>query len=118
LPCLAFFSFLFFSFLFFSFLSFLFFSHKNGVYLILLDILYIYISNIIPFPGLPSANPLSHSPLPCFYEGSPPPTAQPMHFYLTALAFLYTGASSLHRTKGLPSHWHQIRPLQLLQSSL
>ena len=28
----------------------------------------------------------------------------PIHSRLTALAFLYTGASSLHRTKGLPSH--------------
>ena len=26
------------------------------------------------FPGFPSANSLSHSPLPCFYEGVPPPT--------------------------------------------
>jgi hypothetical protein len=38
------------------------------------------------------------------------------HSSLTALAFLYTGASTLHRTKGLHSHWCQIRPLQLLQS--
>jgi hypothetical protein len=30
---------------------------------------------------------------------------------LIALAFLYTGASSLHRTKGLPYHWCQIRSL-------
>lgn len=28
----------------------------------------------------------------------------PNHSCLTTLAFLYTGASSLHRTKGLPSH--------------
>jgi hypothetical protein len=56
---------------------------------------------------------LSHPlPLPCFYEGAPP------HKYscLTTLGFLYTGASSLHRTKGIPSHWCQIRPFQLLQS--
>jgi hypothetical protein len=30
----------------------------------LLDILFIYISNIIPFPGFPSGKPLSHSPSP------------------------------------------------------
>jgi hypothetical protein len=39
-----------------------------------LDILFVYISNVIPFPGFPSANPLFHPPLPCFYEGAPPPT--------------------------------------------
>jgi hypothetical protein len=33
-----------------------------------------YFSNVIPFPGFPSANPLFHHPLPCFYEGAPPPT--------------------------------------------
>jgi hypothetical protein len=76
-------------------------------------ILLIYISNVIPFLGFPSANPLSHSP----YSASirvllHPPT----HSCLTALAFLYTKASILQRTKGLLSHWCQIRPLQLLQS--
>ena len=37
----------------------------------LLDILFIYISNVIPFPGLPSRNPLAHPSSPCFYEGAP-----------------------------------------------
>ena len=32
------------------------------------------------------------------------------HSCLTALAFPYAGASSLHQTKGLASHWCQIRP--------
>ena len=36
----------------------------------------------------------------CFYEGAPSPT----HSHLTTLAVLYTGASSLYRTKGLSSH--------------
>jgi hypothetical protein len=31
----------------------------------LLDIFFIYISNVIPFPGFPSENPLSHLPSPC-----------------------------------------------------
>jgi hypothetical protein len=31
----------------------------------LLDIFFIYISNVIPFPGFPSENPLSPSPPPC-----------------------------------------------------
>lgn len=80
-----------------------------------LDIVFVYFSNVIPFPSFPSANPLFHLPLPCFYESAPPAT----HSCLTALAFLYTGASSLHRTKPSPHrprHWCQIRPLQLLQS--
>jgi hypothetical protein len=45
---------------------------------------------------------LRNSPIPspshCFYEGVPPPTT---HSCLSVLAFPYTGASSLHRTKGL-----------------
>jgi hypothetical protein len=39
-----------------------------------LDILFIYISNIIPFPSFPSENSLSQPPLTIFYEGAPPPT--------------------------------------------
>jgi hypothetical protein len=42
----------------------------------------------------------------------------PTHSHLTALASPYTGASSLHRTKGLPSHCCQIRQLLLLQMQL
>jgi hypothetical protein len=65
------------------------------VYVCVLDILFIYISNVIPFPGFPSATP---HPIP------PPPasmkvlTHPPTHSYLTALAFPSTGALSLHRT--------------------
>jgi hypothetical protein len=40
----------------------------------LLDISFIYSSNVIPFPGFPSGNPPIPSPtFPCFYEGVPPP---------------------------------------------
>jgi hypothetical protein len=43
----------------------------------------IYISNVIPFTGFPSENPLS----------LPPPSAhQPTHSPFLALAFPYTGA--------------------------
>jgi hypothetical protein len=38
------------------------------------DIFFIYISNVFPFPGLPFGNPLSHSLFPCLYENAPAPT--------------------------------------------
>ena len=47
----------------------------------LLDIFFIYISNIIPFSSFPSKNPLSS-----------PPAPQPTHSHFLALAFPYTGA--------------------------
>ena len=56
------------------------FRKKN---LFLLDIFFIYISNVIPFPRFPSKNPLSPPPSPCF------PT-HPLPFLI--LAFPYTGA--------------------------
>jgi hypothetical protein len=43
------------------------------LFLFLLDILFIYISNVIPFSGFPSGNLLSHPSSPGFYEGAPPP---------------------------------------------
>ena len=39
-----------------------------------MDILFIYISNLISFPGFPSRNPPSHTPSLCFYESAPLPT--------------------------------------------
>ena len=47
---------------------------------------------------------ITHSPTLCFYEGVPPPTNPLTHSRLPALAFPYTEASSLHRTKGFSSH--------------
>ena len=49
------------------------------------------------------------------YTIPPPPASirvlpQPTHSCLPALAFPYTGALSLHRTKGLSSHWYWKRP--------
>jgi hypothetical protein len=49
----------------------------------LLDIFFIYISNVIPFPGFPSDNLLSPPP---------PPAQQPTHSCFLALVFPYTGA--------------------------
>jgi hypothetical protein len=39
-----------------------------------LGILFVYISNVIPFPSFPPAKPISHPPLPGFYESDTPPT--------------------------------------------
>jgi hypothetical protein len=65
-----------------------------------LDIFFIYISNVIPFPSLPSWNLLPHAPSSCFYDSVP----QQTHSCFPGLAFPYTAASRLHSTKGLSSH--------------
>jgi hypothetical protein len=57
-----------------------------------LDILFIYISNFIPFPSFLSTNPLSHPPAPAYMRVLPHPTT---HSHLNTLAFLYTVASTL-----------------------
>jgi hypothetical protein len=48
-------------------------------YLFLLDIFFIYISNVIPFPSFPSENPLSPSALPLL-PNPPLPASWPWHF--------------------------------------
>jgi hypothetical protein len=69
----------------------------HGSFIFLLDVLFMYISNIIYFPSFLSGKPL---PLP------PPPASMRVlshpltHSHLTALAFSYTGVSSLQSTKG------------------
>ena len=65
-----------------------------------LAILFIYISNVIVFPGFSSRNPLSHPLTASMRVLLNPPT----HSHITALAFSYTGASSLPRTKDLSSY--------------
>ena len=39
-----------------------------------MDVCFISISNVFPFPGLPFGNPLSFPPSLCLYEGAPPST--------------------------------------------
>jgi hypothetical protein len=56
----------------------------------------------VPYPLLPS--PASMRVLPHL----------PTHSWLSNLVFPYPGSSSLHRTKGLPSQWFQIRPSSLV----
>ena len=46
--------------------------------------------------------PLSHPPLPASVRMFPYPFT---HSLLPSRAFTYSGESSLHRTKGLSSHW-------------
>ena len=113
------------SFLFRHYTTFIFFF----MVIVLLDIFFIYISNVFPFPGLLFGNLLSHPPttatmrvlplqLPlwgstfpveggcstynCHYEGAPP--THPF-FLLSALAFPYTGASNPLRPKGHLPYW-------------
>ena len=60
-----------------------------------------------PFPVSPMQNLY---PLP-FPHASKRVLPHPLtHSYLTALAFINAEASGLHRTKGIPYHWCQIRP--------
>jgi hypothetical protein len=72
---------------------------KDDIFYFLLDIFFIYILNVIPFPGFPSQKNLSL-----------PPTYQLTHSQFLVLAFPYIGSSSLHRNKGLSSHWWSTRP--------
>jgi hypothetical protein len=59
---------------------------------------------LFPFPVSTPQTPIP-SPSLCFCEGAPPPIA---------LAFPFTGASTLHRSKGLPFHWcHPLLHVQL-----
>jgi hypothetical protein len=80
---------------------------KNGIdetvtdFFFKLDILFIYISNVIPLFSFPSTNLLSHLTSPASMRVLPYP---PTHSHFTTLTFPYTGPSSLHRTKGLSSH--------------
>jgi hypothetical protein len=59
------------------------FDEELSFVVVLLDIIFICISNVIPFSGFPSENP---HPLP------PLPVHQPIHSCFLALAFPYTGA--------------------------
>jgi len=80
----------------------------------LLDILFLYISNVIPFSSFPSRTPCLIPPslLLWGYSLTHPPTPS----CLPTVAFPYTGALSLHRTKGLSFHWCFALILQLLRS--
>jgi hypothetical protein len=79
-----------------------------GFFILLLAVLFFYISNVIPLHSFPTTSPLScppSTPLDTMSVLPYPPT----HSCLSSLAFPYPGSSSLHRTKELPSPWFQIR---------
>jgi hypothetical protein len=78
-------------------------------FFLLLDIFFIYISNVIPFPCSPSGNTLSHPTSPCFCKGTPP-SIHPLLPPPPSHGIPYTGASSFQRTKGLSSHWCPTKP--------
>ena len=71
---------------------------RSEACLFLLEFLFIYISNVIPFPGFPSGNSflihLLHASMRMLHPNS----------HLITLAFPYIVASGLHRTKDLFSH--------------
>ncbi|EDL95062.1 rCG27494 [Rattus norvegicus] len=46
------------------------------------DCIFIYISNVIPFPSFPLINPLSHPLSPFFYDSVPPLIHQPFPAFL------------------------------------
>jgi hypothetical protein len=67
----------------------------------------IFFKTVSQFPSLLETPYQPPPPFACFYEGVLPPThlLPPPHPW-----FSYTGASSLHRTKDLFSHWCMTRP--------
>ena len=69
-------------------------------FIFLLDILFVFISNVIPFPSFSSSKPLSHLPPTSFMTVLPYP---PIHSCLTTLSFHYTGAFTGPRVS-LPIH--------------
>ena len=68
---------------------------------------FIYISTDIPLPGYPSTNPpIPHPPPSHLFFSSMRVLLHPLTFsHTTVPASPYAGASILHRTKGLTSHW-------------
>lgn len=71
----------------------------------LIDVLFVYISNVMPLLHFPSMIPPSHPHPLCLSESTSPPT----HSFLTILASPFSEASSLHKTKHPPSSWCQMK---------
>ena len=89
-------------------LSFLYILDFSPLFIfILLDILCIYIQMLFPFLVSPLKPPYPILPPSAFIKVL---THLPKHFHLLTLAFLYTWASFLPRTKGFSSQRCQTRP--------
>lgn len=84
---------------------------SHDIFSLSLVILFIYIPNVIPFPVSPPQISYSIPTPPASIRVLPYPLT---HCSLTTLAFPYTGASSLQRTKSLPSHCLCVDCLSLL----
>jgi hypothetical protein len=78
------------------------FIYFNKYFFFKLDIIFIYISNIIPFPGFPSENPLYHPLFPLF-TNPPIPTSWPWH-YLMLGHRTFTGLRASPPTDNRLSH--------------
>jgi len=93
------------------------------VAVVVADLILFYFKWIFYLFTFPMLSPFPVSPLQTLYPIFPYPASMsmrpqpPTHSCFTILALLYIGASSLHKTKGLLSHWCQLKPLQILQSS-
>ena len=70
------------------------------LFLIIRYFLYLHFK-CYPLPGFPSKTPLSDPPFPASMRVL---TNPPTYSLFPAFKYSYTGASSLHRTKGLSSH--------------
>jgi len=69
---------------------------------------FIYISNVIPFPGFPEISPLSNTPH-FFSKGVPLPNQHP--FGPPLPTFPYPGGGfQTCRIKGFSIHWSQTKP--------
>ena len=73
-----------------------------------LDIFFINISNIMPFLSFPPGKPPPYPISPASMRVLPQPPTHSLPPPLPSIS--YTGASSLHRTKGLTSPWWPTRP--------
>ena len=66
-----------------------------------MDVFFIYISNVTPFPVSPPETPYPILPSLASMQVFPHP---PTHSFLPALSFPYTGVLGLHWTKDYSSH--------------
>ena len=77
----------------------------------LLNIFFIYISIVVPFPGLPFGNPLSHSLSSCLYEGAPHPhthSCLPVLGHQTSSGPRAAAPTDVQQSHPLPRTWWEL----------